>query len=119
MKNLNNQLKQLCRQNRDGNYSTQSKRWNLLMHSAISIIEGPRWPKSESFIVGGTSPKNDLEAMGLACIHHGNGFACALGHGIHPAFRKARQACYLVSVRKRRTLAWHKDVPTFSVTISH
>ena len=25
----------------------------------------------------------------------------------------------IVSVRKRRTLAWHKDVPTFSVTISH
>ena len=31
MKNLNYQLKQLCRQNRDGSYSTQSKRMHHLM----------------------------------------------------------------------------------------
>ncbi len=31
MRNLNHQLKQLCRQNRDGSYSTQSKRAHHLM----------------------------------------------------------------------------------------
>ena len=31
MRNLNYQLKQLCRQNRDGSYSTQAKRAHHLM----------------------------------------------------------------------------------------
>ena len=37
MKNLNYQLKQLCRQNRDGSYSTQSKRAHHLMHIANQL----------------------------------------------------------------------------------
>ena len=37
MKNLNNQLKQLCRQNRDGSYSTQNKRSHHLMQIADQL----------------------------------------------------------------------------------
>jgi len=37
MKNLNYQLKQLCRQNRDGSYSTQSKRSHHLMQIADQL----------------------------------------------------------------------------------
>lgn len=37
MKNLNYQLKQLCRQNRDGSYSTQSKRAHHLMQIADQL----------------------------------------------------------------------------------